>query len=48
MMPARGHVWDMEATAQGDRFAARMEFYHDGPEVALDDWTTEVRVRLRG
>ena len=42
----RGHVWDMQPTPQGDRFAARLEFYHNGPETPLDGWTTEVRIRL--
>jgi effector-binding domain-containing protein len=42
----RGHIWDMEETPQGDRFAARMEFYHNGPETPPDDWTTEIRIRL--
>lgn len=44
--PARGHLWDMKPTPEGDRFAARLEFYHDGRETPPDDWTTEVRVRL--
>jgi effector-binding domain-containing protein len=43
----RGVQWDVEETAEGDRFAARMEFYHDGPEVPKDQWTTEIRIRLR-
>jgi hypothetical protein len=42
----RGHIWDMEETPQGDRFVARMEFYHNGPETPPDDWTTEIRIRL--
>lgn len=42
----RGHIWDMEETPQGECFAARMEFYHNGPETPPDDWTTEIRIRL--
>jgi len=42
----RGHVWDMEETPEGQRFAARMEFYHDVPETPPDDWTSDIRIRL--
>ena len=42
----RGHVWDTVDTPQGQRFTARMEFYHDGPATPPDDWTTEIRIRL--
>ena len=43
----RGHRWDSEITAAGERFAARLEFHHDGPPTPPDDWTTEIRIRLR-
>jgi hypothetical protein len=45
--PVRGHVWDMEPIPEGDRFAARLEFYHDGSDTPPEAWTTEVRVRLK-
>ncbi len=44
---ARGHVWDMTEGPGGEHFAARMEFYHNGPGDPPDDWLTEIRIRLR-
>ncbi|SFG45342.1 effector-binding domain-containing protein [Palleronia marisminoris] len=43
----RGLRWDVEETPAGDRFAARLEFYHNGPEDPPEQWTSEIRIRLR-
>lgn len=42
----RGVRWDMTETQEGDRFTARMEIFHSGPETPKDDWTTEILIRL--
>ena len=42
----RGIRWDMEETPEGDRFAARMEFYRSPDGVPKDDWETEIRIRV--
>jgi hypothetical protein len=43
----RGVVWEVEETAAGDRFAARLEFYRSDPAtVPMSDWETEIRVKL--
>jgi effector-binding domain-containing protein len=39
--------WDVEETAQGDRFAARLELFEQSPGDPSDDWVTEIRIRLR-
>lgn len=44
----RGVHWDVEETSAGDRFAARLEFFHNGPEDPPESWATEIRIRLRG
>lgn len=42
----RGVAWDVATTLEGDRFAARMEVFHSGPETPMGDWTTEILIRL--
>lgn len=43
----RGVQWDVTETPEGDRFAARLEFYQNGPDDPPENWTTEIRIRLR-
>lgn len=43
----RGVQWDVEETPEGDRFAARMELYRSEPDDPPENWTTEIRIRLR-
>lgn len=38
--------WDVEETAAGDRFAARMEIFNRAEGDPSDDWITEIRIRL--
>lgn len=39
--------WDVEETAKGDRFAARLELFNRAEGDPSDDWITEIRIRLR-
>lgn len=39
--------WDVEETAAGDRFAARLELFNQAEGDPSDDWVTEIRIRLR-
>jgi effector-binding domain-containing protein len=39
--------WDAEDTAEGDRFAARLELFNRAEGDPSDDWITEIRIRLR-
>jgi effector-binding domain-containing protein len=39
--------WDVEETAAGDRFAARLELFNHAEGDPSDDWITEIRIRLR-
>jgi effector-binding domain-containing protein len=39
--------WDVEETAAGARFAARLELFNQADGDPSDDWLTEIRIRLR-
>ncbi|HEU5332833.1 MAG TPA: GyrI-like domain-containing protein [Actinocrinis sp.] len=43
-----GHAWDMIDTPEGQRWAARLEFYNTDPreEPDLDKWETDLLFRL--
>lgn len=43
----KGIDWDVEATANGDRFASRVEFYLDPPIGDPSTWRTEVAIKLK-
>lgn len=40
-------VWDSQATAAGERFAARLETYFDPPVGDPSTWRTEVAIKLK-
>jgi effector-binding domain-containing protein len=40
-------AWDVEETAEGDRFAARLELFNHAEGDPSDGWITEIRIRLR-
>lgn len=44
----QGLTWDMTETAQGDRFACRLEIYYSNPQEEPDmtKWVTELAFRL--
>jgi len=44
----KGIAWDVEATAEGDRFGCRVETYFDPPVGDPETWRTEVAIRVRG
>jgi effector-binding domain-containing protein len=41
-----GLTWDVEETSDGDRWAARLEIYQDGPPPDMDTWETELAFKL--
>ena len=46
----RGVVWDVASSPEGDRFAARVEYYHTDPDTNPDPetWVSEVMIKTLG
>lgn len=46
----RGVVWDVASSPEGDRFAARVEYYHTDPTAEPDPavWVSEVMIKTVG
>lgn len=42
----QGLSWDVTPTPDGQRWACRLEIYHDKPDQDMNEWETELAVRL--